>query len=259
MLIPIDGNDIPDETLKALENNEPIEPTVTGSEPSIKTPEPKAEMPAGSAEPKVPFHEDPTVQLYIERQVAKRVGEGNKAWEERLQRLEGNLTKPKVADTKIGGWEPGSEAERQAAKAIILQAKREMAEELQGLDRSEREKVSNEDREFSDFLGELRTTGTLKNDEDEIEFARLIAEYKLEDKDSAIKLWTKLQEGIAQAKENGVIEGTEEEKKKAQLAKVGSPRGSGEPGNGDRSYNERRSAEPNFDAIYNREMEKLGV
>ena len=257
-LVPTDGNEVPDAELTALENHTAT--PESGSEPSQQTPEPKAEVtqPEVVQEPKIPFNQNPEVQLYIERQVAKRVGEGNKAWEERLARLETNLTKPKV-DNKIGGWEPGSDAERQAAKAIILQAKKEMAEELQGLDRAERQKVEGEDKEFNDFLGELRSTEVLKDDKDVYDFAKLIADYKLEDKEAAVNLGNRLQEGIRQAREEGQAEGSEEEKKKAQLAKVGSSRKGGEPGQGERSYTQRRAEEPNFDAIYNREMEKLGL
>lgn len=241
--IPTDGIEVSEESVKELDQK-------SGSEPA----EPKVEPKVEPVE-KVPYHEDPAVQLYIERQVAKRSGESGKIYEERLNRLEERLTKK--PDPTIGGWTPGSQAESQAAKAIILQAKKEVLEGLQSIDREQKEQVAAGDREFSDFLGELRTTGTLKTDEDEIEFARLIAEYKLEDRQSAVNLWTRLQEVKVKAETEGKAEGEEEGIKKAQEAKVGSSRKGNEPGKGDRTYQQRRAEEPNFDAILEREMAKL--
>lgn len=265
-LVPTDGGEVPDEVVKALEKPE-AKPSEPGSEPSQQTPEtqkPETEVssngePEKKGEPeKVPYHKDPQVQLYIERQVTKRIGEGREAYEKRLDKLEKAATQPKVQDITIGGWKPGNAAEAQAAKAIILQAKREMAQELQTLDSQDKERVAEEDRDFSDWLGELRTTEVLKDDKDEIEFARLIAEYKLEDKDAAVALWTRLQKAKSEAKEEGEKEGEEKGKKKAQEAKVGSSRKTGEPGGKERTYEQRRKEEPSFDAIVDREMDRLG-
>ena len=236
------------------EKKEPVkEPSESGSEPSQQTPEAEA---GGGESKKVPYHQDAEVQLYIERQVAKRMGEGKQAYEQRLERLEKSLSEQNRSNEPvvIGGWKPSNEAETRAARAIILQAKKEFAEELQGLDRQERQRVESEDRDFSDFLGELRTTGTLKTDEDEIEFARLIAEYKLEDKQAAVNLWNRLNTAKADAEAKGEQAGA----RKAQEAKIGSSRKGGEPGSQPRSYQQRRLEEPNFDAIVEREMTRLG-
>ena len=59
------------------------------------------------------------------------------------------------------------------------------------------------------------------------------------------------------AETEGKAEGEEEGIKKAQEAKVGSSRKGNEPGKGDRTYQQRRAEEPNFDAILEREMAKL--
>ncbi len=263
-LEPTDGVEVPDKLIEDLEKPKTV-PSEPGSEPSEQTPEtqePETEV-SSDGEPeegkeKVPYHKDPQVQLYIERQVAKRIGEGREAYEKRLNRLEKVATQPKTQDITIGGWKPGNAAEAQAARAIILQAKKEMAQELQTLDSQDKERVAAEDRDFSGWLGELRTTEVLKDDKDEIEFARLIAEYKLEDKKAAVALWTRLKEAKAKAKEEGEEEGEEKGKKKAQEAKVGSSRKTGEPGGKERTYDERRKQEPNFDAIVDREMDRLG-
>jgi len=251
-LVPTDGNEVSDEAVKELETH--IPKPDSGSEPSKETPVvEKAETPGT---PAVPYHQDPAVQLYIERQVAKRVGEGSKGYEERIARLEERLTKH-PAETTIGGWTPGNQSEAKVAKAIILQAKKEVLEGLQSIDTQERERIVEGDRQFSDFLGELRTTGTLKSDEDEIEFARLIAEYKLEDKQAAVNLWNRLQDAKAQAEADGRSAGEVEGIKRAQSAKVGTSRTGNEPGKGDRTYQQRRALEPNFDAILDREMAKI--
>jgi len=253
-LRPIDGTEVSEETLKALEEKkEAVIPSESGSEPSQQTPETKVEK----VETKeVPYHQNAEVQLYIERQVAKRLGEGRQAYEQRLEKLEQSLSEQNRSKEPvvIGGWKPGNDAEARAAKAIILQAKKELAEDLSNLDKRERQRVETEDRDFSDFLGELRTTGTLKTDEDEIEFARLIAEYKLEDKQAAVNLWSRLNEAKADAEAKGEQAGA----KKAQEAKIGSSRKGGEPGSQPRSYQQRRLEEPNFDAIVEREMTRLG-
>lgn len=247
-LKPTDGNEVSDAEMKALET--PPAETEPGSEPSQKTP--VNEPPKEPAKPEVPYHEDPAVQLYIERQVAKRMGESGKAYEDRIKRLEDRLTNPNQPVT-IGGWRPKTNQETQIAKAIILQAKKEMAEELRQIDTTEREKIEGEDQDFDNWLKELRSTEVLKTEEDEIEFARLIAEYKLEDKQAAINLWTRLQDEIKKAREDGRIQGV----KRTQIAKVGNSRKGNEPGRGEQSYQQRRTAEPNFDAILDRELTRL--
>lgn len=214
--------------------------------------EPKEE----EREQRVPYHQDPNVQLYIERQIAKRLGEGNQAWEERINKLENRLTSRSEdpSQVNIGGWTPGSPQEALAAKAIISQAKREMLEEFEEAEREQTAAQVQDDRAFADWLGELRVTGTLNNDEDEKEFARLIVEYNLDDPQAAIKLWNRLNTAKSEAIEEGEKNGI----KKAQEAKVGSSRRTSEPGTRARSYNERRNQEPNFDAILEREMNRLG-
>lgn len=244
---PIDEVDVPEQVIKDLEAHK-LPEDVTASSEADKTPDTKV------VEEKVPFHRDPEVQLYIERQVAKRLGEGSKAYEDRLDSFEKRLSDSPKGPTTIGGWKPSNESDEKAARAIILQAKKEMAEELQTLDRTERERVSSEDREFTDFLGELRVTGTLKSDDDEIEFARLIAEYKLDDRDAAVGLWNRLNEAKIEAEQRGEQQG----ERKAQEAKIGSSRRSGEPGQQARSYQQRRMEEPNFDAIVDRELTRMG-
>ena len=252
-LRPVDEVEVPDQVIKDLEEHKPVEELPDGSEAE---PTPGAQVIKKEPE-KVPFHQDTEVQLYIERQVAKRLGEGKQAYEQRLERLEKSISDQDQGKKEliIGGWKPANDAEARAAKAIILQAKKEIAEELQGLDRQERQRVSSEDREFSEFLGELRVTGTLKTDEEEIEFARLIAEYKLDDKEAAVNLWNRLNQARAEAEEKGEQVGA----RKAQEAKVGSARKGGEPGQQPKSYQRRRMEEPNFDAIVEREMTRMGL
>src|ERR1700756_4139586 len=132
----INDNTIPDETL--VENLEEDFKPETKEEPKEENTE------------KVPYHQDPNVQLYIERQVAKRVGEGDKAWEERLQRLEDRITQPKQQEQpiKIGDWEPANTADAKAAKAIIQQAKQEMLEDLRTQDQQAREAQALKKKEF---------------------------------------------------------------------------------------------------------------
>lgn len=209
---------------------------------------------------KIPYHQDPNVQLYIERQVAKRVGEGNKAWEDRIEKLESRIQQSAKTDApvNISGWTPATTAEAQAAKAIIAQAKREMLDDLSEQDTKAKEQQVQDDRAFADWLGELRVVGTLKDDKDEQEFARLIVEYSLNDRKAAVNLWNKLQTKVTEAKDEAKKEGEEEGIKKAQEAKLGSARKGNEPGATGRSYGQRRAEEPNFSAILDREMNRLG-
>lgn len=268
-LRPVDSQEVSEEEIKALEHPEAkpevkpaeVEPSVPGREPSKETPEPTGEKETKPPEDgeKVPFHKDPQVQLYIERQVARRIGEGQKAFEDRIDRLETSLKQAQQpTDISIGGWTPGNENEAKAARAIVLQAKREMAQELSALDSKEREALAEEDRDFSDWLGELRTTGVLSDDKDEIEFSRLVAEYGIEDRQAAVNLWERLADSRVKAKEEGEKEGEKKGIKKAQEANVGTSRKSGEPGEKPRTYQQRMTEEPNFDAIVEREMTRLG-
>lgn len=202
---------------------------------------------------KVPFHQDPEVQLYIERQVAKRVGEGNTAWEERLARLESRLTEKKTGQD----WTPANEAEAKAAQAIIDRAKREAKQEFMSeLSANEQKQLKQQeadDKAFGDWLEELKVVGTLKTEDDQKAFASMIVEYGLEDKQKAVALWGKLQGIKTDAKAEGEVEGI----KKAQEAKIGSGRKGGEPGAAARSYQQRRAEEPSFDAIRDRELRRL--
>lgn len=242
--MPLDQNqdEIPDKVIEDLEN--PKAPEQADKDEKVED------------ENKVPFHQDPQVQAYIERQVAKRIGEGNQAWETRLAKLEDNLTKSIRRDepVNIAGWTPATEAEAKAAQAIIKQAKDEIINEFKQADEATRETQTKEDHQFRDWLGELRTTNVLKTDSEEKEFARLIVEYKLEDQQAAVNLWNRLQQSVEKAKEEGTTEGI----KKMQEAKVGSSRTTGAPGDRTRSYQERKLAEPNFDAIVERELTRLG-
>src|SRR3990167_1290838 len=209
-------------------------------------------------EERVPFHQDPTVQLYIERQVAKRVGEGNKAWEERIGRLEQRLTqKGQEQSPNIAGWTPADEDQAKAARAIIAQAKREILEEQEAYRENAEKQTTEEDQAFTDWLDELQITGTLKDDDEKKKFANLIVEYGLTDQKATVNLWNRLQESVSEAREKGEKDGEVQGIKKAQEAKVGSARKGAEPGTKERTYNERRSQEPNFDAILDREMNRL--
>src|SRR5258708_16894195 len=111
-----------------------------------------------------------------------------------------------------------------------------------------------EDQGFSEWLKELRTTSVLKDDGDAKEFAKIIVRYKLEDKQAAVDLWNNL----AEAKEQGVQTGQVQGIRKAQEARIGSARKGNEPGQTGRSYKERRAMEPNFNAIVDREMTRMG-
>jgi hypothetical protein len=111
-----------------------------------------------------------------------------------------------------------------------------------------------EDQAFTDWLGELKTVSVLKDDNDAKEFAKLIVRYKLEDRDAAVDLWNNLQE----AKTQGARQGEEIGIRKAQEAKIGSGRTGREPGAIGRTYQERRAQEPNFNAILERELTRLG-
>lgn len=243
MAIDQNGNQIDDKLEQGLESD------VT----------PKAEEPKEDQGDKIPYHQDPNIQLYIERQVAKRVGEGNQAWEDRIARLEQTLTKGREPETtKIGDWTPATSSDAQAAKAIIQQAKQEMLEEFQTQQQQAQEQRRAEDTAFSDWIGELKATSVLKDDADSQEFAKLIVKYKLDDRQAAVDLWNTLQERVQEAKDQGLQQGEKQGIKKAQEAKIGSARKGNEPGQTGRSYKERRAQEPNFDAILNREMTRLG-
>lgn len=204
---------------------------------------------------KVPFSHDPQVQLYIERQVAKRVGEGEKAWQERLDRLEQSLTKPKeqTQKTKIGDWEPASESDARAARAIIAQAKKELFDDITQQEQRLTAQQEADDKALGDWLGDLKVAGTIKTDDDQKDFLKMIVDYGLEDKDKAVALWNRLQETKQSAKAEGEVDGI----KKAQEAKMGSGRKGDEPGARKRSYAERRAQEPSFDAIRDREIARL--
>lgn len=252
-LVPTDGgNEIPDEQIKALEQGTEApkeeKQTESGSEPSQETPAaPLKKEDKGTG---VPFHENPEVQLYIERQVQKRVGEGNKEWEERLAKLEERLTKPTESSTT---WQPETERDKVAMRTIITQAKKEMLDELKEADKQQRAEVEKSDREFSEWFGELRTLGQLKSDEDELALARLIVEYQIEDKAIALKLWNTIQTKSAEGKEEGEKDGI----KKAQEAKIGISRKNGESGDKPRTYQQRRLEDNSFDDIVTREVERL--
>ncbi|HLA22264.1 MAG TPA: hypothetical protein VJZ17_02335 [Nitrosopumilaceae archaeon] len=210
---------------------------------------------------KVPFHEDPQVQAYIERQVAKRIGEGNQAWEERLNRLEERLTTSQQQPDKvvnIGGWTPTDPSQAEIAKAIIRQAKQEISAEFMQIDEENKKVQAAEDKNFSDWLEELKIVGVLKTDEDKTNFARLIVEYDLNDKEKSVALWNKLQQTTLAAKEEGLEQGEKDGIKKAQEAKVGSARKGTEQGERQRTFQQRKLEEPSFDAILERELKRLG-
>jgi len=241
MAIDLPDNSVPDEQLG------------TGLEEDLAH---KPEEKAGEQEERVPFHEDPQVQLYIERQVAKRSGESNQALLERLDRLESSLKQPtqQQTPTKIGDWTPATESDAQAAKAIVQQAKQEMLAELREQQEAVQQQTAQEDAAFTDWLGELKAVSVLKDDNDAKEFAKLIVRYKLEDRDAAVDLWNNLQEAKSQGRQQGEEVGI----KRAQEAKIGSGRLGREPGSTGRSYAERRAQEPNFNAILERELTRLG-
>ncbi len=219
------------------------------------THKPDASQEKEGQQDQVPYHEDKNVQAYIERQVQKRLGEGNAAWEDRLDRLERTLTQPKqqTTPTKIGDWTPASESDAQAAKAIVQQAKQEMLDDLQQQQEAVQQQIQQDDLAFNDLLGELDVTGVVKKEQQK-EFAQMISDYKIDDSQSAIKLWERLQEVKAQ----GRVQGEEVGIKRAQEAKIGSARTGREPGSANRSYQERKASEPNFNAILERELTRLG-
>ena len=236
-----DQNEIPDSEIERLENP----PT----EKEGKEEEEKKES--------VPFHEDPQVQQYVERQVQKRIGEGNQAWEERLDRLERNLSQSlqtKREAPNIGGWTPANDAEARAAKAIIKQAKEEVIQEFRNIDEQTRESQQREDALFKDYLQELKDTNVLKDEKDEEEFVKLIVDYKINDQEAAVNLWNRLKDTESNAKQEGEKEGI----KKMQEPAIGSGRKGVEPGSRGRTYNERRAQEPDFNAILERELSRLG-
>lgn len=244
MAIDLNDQSIPDEQLGTS-----LEGDLTGK------PDEKAGEGEKENQDTVPYHQDPNVQLYIERQVAKRSGESNSALLERLDRLESSLKQPaQQTPTKIGDWTPASETDAQAAKAIVQQAKQEMLAELQQQQEAVQQQTQEEDQAFTDWLGELKVTSILKDDEEAKDFAKLIVRYKLDDRQAAVDLWQNLQE----AKTQGAQEGEKVGIKKAQEAKIGSARTGAEPGTRARSYQERRAAEPNMNAILERELSRLG-
>lgn len=246
MAIDLKDQSVPDEVL-----SEELDKDVT---PAPKAEE--AEKPE-SAE-KVPYHQDPNVQAYIERQVAKRIGEGNQAWDARLEKLEKSFQKPAQTETeKIGDWEPAGDAEAKAARAIIAQAKQEMLEEQTQREQAQQKQQQDNDRAFVDWLDELKTTSVL-SDADSQDFAEMIVKYKLDDKNAAVDLWNTLKAEIQQARDAGASEGEIKGIKKAQEAKMGSARKGNEPGQTGRSFKQRRAEEPNFSAILNRELERMG-
>lgn len=206
-------------------------------------------------EEKVPFHQDPTIQAYIERQVQKRIGEGNRAWEERVARLEDRLSQPEQHKEP---WRPANEQEALAAQAIIDRAKQEVIDDLRRRDEQIQESQAQDDRELNDWLDELKVVGVLKEDSQKHEFTKMIAEYGLNDKNAAINLWNKLQHQVEMARAEGESEGEKAGIRKAQEAKVASGRRGAEQGQRSRSYAERRAQEPNFDAIRDRELTRLG-
>lgn len=213
------------------------------------------DQPKDEGAAKLPYHQDPNVQLYIERQVAKRVGEGSKAWEDRIAKLEDRLREARNTSdpVKIGDWTPGTPAEAKAAKAIVQAAKQEMLDDLSKADEANREQAEKADQAFSDWLTELQVTGTLKTKEDQQEFAKLIVEYGVEDKGKAVALWNRLQVSAESAEKAA----EEKKQKKAQEAQIGSGRKGGEPGQQTRSFQQRKAEEPNFDAILERELSRL--
>lgn len=250
-LVPIDGNEIPDAEIKALEDNKPVEQKTEIVSEDAKTPEEDKVT-------KVPYHEDPGVQLYIERQIQKRLGEGQKAWEDRINRLEDRLTQKGEKPLNIGGWTPSNDTEAKAAKSIIIQAKKELMQELYQIDTQSRETIRKEDEQFSNWMDELMTVGVLKNEENKNELAQLIIKYKPESQEAAVQLWNDFNEMKSKVREEGHEEGEAEGIKKAQEAKIGSGRKGKEPGTAERSYQQRRTEEPTFDSIYDREMKRLG-
>lgn len=248
---PIDGSEVPDEEIKKLEEaqKEKKEPEQLDSKVA-KTP--SEEVPLQRTEG-TDFHNDPAVQLYIERQVQKRVGEGNQAYDERLGKLESLLTKLQQGETQ---WKPQTTDQEKAVRAIIFQAKREMIDELGKIDQEQKAQTVKEDEALDSWLEELKVTG--KTDEEIKEITRLLAEYGKgqndeEDKQLVLNLFNRLNE----AKALGSEEGKTEEEKKKQEAKVGSSRTTGEPGEKGKSYQERKTTEPNFSAILERELSRL--
>ena len=260
MLRPIDGAEVSQEEIDALKPKPAEEKSESESELSEKTPEGEEKKVLPNGEEKVPFHEDPTVQLYIERQVAKRVGEGNKAWEERLARLETGLTK-KDEPSIFGGLKlEGNDAK--IAKALVLQAKKEMYEDLQRVDGETRAQIEKEDQALLGWLNELKTTSVIKSDDDITEVVRLLQKYGKgrddeEDKSLVLELFEQTRTAREQAIAEGKKAGEEEGIKKAQEAKVGSGRKGAEIGKTDRTYQDRRLHDRNMDDIVAQEIEKI--
>lgn len=273
-LRPTDGNEVPDQALKDLEN--PPAPQVPPSREAAKTPENQEEngeplkpdaplqdkKTEEGEEDKVPFHADPKVQSYIERQVAKRVADtlrsGDSAGKinERLDRIEKGLLS-KAPDGR-SDWKPQTPQEKDAVRAIISEAKREMIADLKAADEAHQEDIARSDQLLQEWMDELEVTGKVKTDEDKQEVIRLLAEYgkgRSDDEDKALIL--KLYETLKAKRDEGAEEGEEEGKKKAQEAKIGTSRTSRTPGQQEKTYQQRKLTEGNFSDILERELNRL--
>ena len=266
MLRPIDGAEVSEEEMKALEPK-PEEESEPGSEPSKETPEAegaeKKEAVQPDGEGKVPFHQNPEVQSYIARQVANGLGETKAEFAERLDKLEKLLTQGKQGDepSVFGGLSlKGNDAT--IAKAIILQAKRELYEDLKKTDDESREQMHQEDQKLLGWLDELKTTNVTKSDDDVKEVVRLLAKYGKnrddeEDKALVLELFEQTRETREAAKAEGKEEGEKEGIKKAQEAKIGSGRKGKEIGEQERTYQQRRLQDRSIDEIVAQEVDKI--
>ena len=96
---PTDGDQVPDAEIKVLEEGtklkeQEFKPKVDTIIDEHKEDAPLNKKEGGDEIKTPPFHENPEVQLYIERQVAKRIAEGGSQKDifERLNKLEERLT-----------------------------------------------------------------------------------------------------------------------------------------------------------------------
>ncbi len=267
---PTDGDTVPDAELKALEEGaklkeqeeKPKVETITDEHGEGDAPLKTDGEGEGGEKKTPPFHENPEVQLYIERQVQKRLNEGGSTKEvsDRLNKLEEMIKNGTPAEKKkfIPGLENLDEGQQKQVRSIIMATKREMLEDLRQADAQSKKEVSESDQALEGWMKELEVTGQVKTDKDKEEVIRLLAEYGKgrddeEDKALILKLYNKLKE----AKDKGSEEGEEEGIKKAQEAKIGGGRKGGFPGQKERTYQERMITEKSFDDIYERELRKL--
>jgi hypothetical protein len=128
------------------------------SQPTETAPESSPEAPKEDEAPQVPFHEDPKVQEYIDRQVGKRLdGE--------LQKFEQGIAQkfsPKE-ETNIPNWFGGDEAQwksyQEDQSRIIEEAKNKAVTEIESKTQVEKDRLKQANDWFESSIAELEATG----------------------------------------------------------------------------------------------------